>query len=352
MKKPRIIIADRDQAYAMPLLHKFIKEFYRRAEFELISDSTYFEKLFIQQQMAEVLIISEELYENVLQRHDIRHIFILTNEKDNRYSEYASVNVIYKYSNIQDIFNEISGKCAEAFDAVTDNNEETRLVLFLSASGGIDKTTAAFNIALSLVRQSKRVLYINSSRLQSFGYLFDNCKQISDKELYSYMADTDEDIYQKIKNEIKNREFDYLPPFKAALITLGLPEDIFLRIAAGARVSKDYDYILMDTDSIFDEAGVGKLNAADKAVIITADDQRAVFETNRLAENINGINSDKYLFICFRHKNERKNDLTSHIKAKYEIDEYIDYQNETYMNVYIDLSMDNGIKKIAYLLGE
>ena len=352
MKKPRIIIAEMDQDYLMPLVHKFIKGFYRRAEFEIISDRDYFDKLSMLRQMTEVLIISEELYANEFQRFDISYIFILTDDNDSRYLDDASLYAIYKYSNIQEIFAEISEKCAETFESVIDNKKKVRLVLFSSAAGGLGKTTAALNVSLSLARQNKRVLYINSGRLQSFGYLFDNCKSISDEKIFLYMTDMDENIYQRLKNEIQKGEFDYLPPFKAALITLGLSADIFLRIAAGAGKSKDYDYIFMDTDSIFDEAGVEELNCADKEVIITADNQRAIFETNRLVENINGINSDKYLFICLRDANDRMENKHTAVKAKYEIAEYIDYQNKPDMNGYADLSTDNGIKRIAYLIGE
>lgn len=351
MKKPRIIIAECDQAYLKPLLHKFIKKFYERAALEIISDRDYFNELFIQQQTAELLIVSERLYEDRLQRHDIRHIFLLTDDKDSIYSDGKGVNVIYKYSNIQDIFTEIFEKCAKDLDIGIDNKQEARLVIFSSAAGGIGKTTAALNTALCLARQNKRVLYINSSYLQSFGYLFDNCAAVSDNELYLYMTDINGNIYQKVKNEIQKGKFDYLPPLKAALLSLGLSADIFLSIARGARESKDYDYIFMDTDSIFDEAGAEGLNEADKVVIITAETERAALETNRLAENINGINSDKYLFICFRDENDRNKKEYTALKTKFEIDEYIAYQNKADVTGFVDLSTDNGIKRLAYLIG-
>ena len=351
MKKAKIIIADKDQSYLTALLRKFIIELYGRADFEIISDIAYFDKLFKQQQMAEVLIVSEELYEKKLQRHDIEHIFLLADDKESKYANDASVSIIYKYSNIQDVFNEVLEKCTDCFNTCMGKREESRIVLFTSAAGGMGKTLAAVNMAFILAYQKKRVLYINSGRLQCFGYLFENCRYIYDNMLYSYMTDEGENIYQKIKKEIQNGEFDYLPPFKAALINLGLTADIFLKIAKGARASKDYDYIIMDTDSIFDETGAKELNAADKVVIITADNSKAIFETNRLTENINGINSDKYLIICFKHENRGKRDMHQE-REKYEIDEYVDYQNKNDMNGYADLSMDKGLKKAAYLIGE
>ena len=46
MAKPRIIIADTDINYIIPLQAKFAEEFPDETELEIITDQSYFEQLF------------------------------------------------------------------------------------------------------------------------------------------------------------------------------------------------------------------------------------------------------------------------------------------------------------------
>lgn len=71
MSKARVIIADTDINYIIPLQLKFAEEFFDAIDLEVISDRSYFEKLFAVPQKADILIVSEELYDSSLQRHRI-----------------------------------------------------------------------------------------------------------------------------------------------------------------------------------------------------------------------------------------------------------------------------------------
>ena len=46
MSRPRVIIADMDIEYLIPLQLKFVKEFFDRIDLEVITDREYFEELF------------------------------------------------------------------------------------------------------------------------------------------------------------------------------------------------------------------------------------------------------------------------------------------------------------------
>lgn len=43
MSKPRIIIADTDISYIIPLQQKFIEEYFEKIDLEIISDPSYYE---------------------------------------------------------------------------------------------------------------------------------------------------------------------------------------------------------------------------------------------------------------------------------------------------------------------
>ena len=75
MAKPRIIIADTDISYIIPLQLKFVEDFFEKVELEIITDEQYYDTLFSTPQRADILIVSEELYSQAMQRHNISHIF-------------------------------------------------------------------------------------------------------------------------------------------------------------------------------------------------------------------------------------------------------------------------------------
>ena len=71
MAKPRIIIADTDINYIIPLQAKFAEEYPNETDLEIITDADYFAKLFSTPQKADILIVSDQLYSGKLRRHDI-----------------------------------------------------------------------------------------------------------------------------------------------------------------------------------------------------------------------------------------------------------------------------------------
>lgn len=75
MAKPRVIIADTDEGYISTIQLKFVKEYFDKIELEIITDKEYFDELFSKPQKADILIVSEELYDVTLQKHNISNIF-------------------------------------------------------------------------------------------------------------------------------------------------------------------------------------------------------------------------------------------------------------------------------------
>ena len=80
MSKPKIIIADTDISYIIPLQQKFIEEYFEKIDLEIISEPSYYEHFFASPQKADVLIVSEGLYTPAIQRHNIGSIFLMTEQ--------------------------------------------------------------------------------------------------------------------------------------------------------------------------------------------------------------------------------------------------------------------------------
>lgn len=352
MAKPRIIIADTDSNYIIPLQLKFVEDFFEKVDLEIITDKDFFENAFSISQRADILVISEEMYDRSMQRHNIAHIFLMTEQYEEESTADLRVNRIFKYTSIKEIFNEIIGKSGDVLKLERDIKQATQVVLFYSASGGTGKTTAAMGVSASLTKNYKKVLYINASRLQSFQHMLENPAPITAADVYAKLSgDSLENVYVDVKHVIRKELFNYLPPFKAALMSLGLHYSVFGEIIKSARKSGDFDFIIVDMDVAFDEDKADLINLADKVVIITNQSIAAVSATNTLVANINGLTTDKYIFICNDFDKLQSNALISpQISLKFTVSDYIDHFRFYEQMELDDLAKESSIQRVAFLI--
>ena len=351
MAKPRIIIADTDISYIIPLQLKFVEDFFEKVDLEIVTDNEYFETLFSTPQRADILIVSEKLYSQAMQRHNISHIFVMNEQYEEEQTADLNINHIFKYTSIKEIFNEITGKSADVLKIEKNGKQETQVVLFYSASGGTGKTTVAMGVSASLTKNYKRVLYINAARLQVFHHMLENHSAITAADVYAKLAAANGNIYSDIKHVIRKELFSYLPPFKAALMSLGLNYSVFEKIIVSAKKSGDYDFIIVDADVSFDEDKAALLNIADRVVVVTKQTFAAVLATNILVSNINGASAEKYIFVCNDFNKEEDNALISpKLSLKFTVNDYIDHIAHYDQMKCSDLASDSGIQKTAFLV--
>ena len=341
MAKPRIIIADTDISYIIPLQLKFVEDFFEKVDLEIVTDNEYFETLFS----------TPQLYSQAMQRHNISHIFVMNEQYEEEQTADLNINHIFKYTSIKEIFNEITGKSADVLKIEKNGKQETQVVLFYSASGGTGKTTVAMGVSASLTKYYKRVLYINAARQQVFDHMLENHSAITAADVYAKLAAANDNIYSDIKHVIRKELFSYLPPFKAALMSLGLNYSVFEKIIVSAKKSGDYDFIIVDADVSFDEDKAALLNIADRVVVVTKQTFAAVLATNILVSNINGASAEKYIFVCNDFNKEEDNALISpKLSLKFTVNDYIDHIAHYDQMKCSDLASDSGIQKTAFLV--
>lgn len=351
MEKPRIIIADTDLNYIIPLQAKFAEEMYEQMELEIITDKNYFQQFFSVPQTAEILVVSEDLYAPEIRRHNITHVFVMMEQQEIGHTTQLNINRLYKYTSIKEIFNEISGIGAETLDVHRDSRKEPKLITVCSACGGTGKTTVALGICACLNKQYRRVLYIGADRIQSFQRLLENSAPVASGEVYAALSVSSQNAYQAVRSAVRKEGFSYLPPFKMSLLSLGLDYEIFTRIAEEARASGDYDYVVVDADSAFDENKAKLLDLSDKVVIVTKQNAGAVYATNLLAGNINGLNPDKFLFVCNDYDRGQENALVNpELSVNFIPSEYVVHMNGYDQLSCADFALDSGIQKTAVLV--
>ncbi len=351
MAKPRIIVADTDLGYVQSLQLKFIEEFFEKIDLEIITDGAYFEELFSVPQKAEVLVVSEALYTTALQRHNISHIFLLTEHYEDDTTGDLNVGKIYKYTSIKEIFNEILGKSAGSLQVDGQSKKQTQIVVVTSAAGGVGKTTVAMGLAGSLAKNYKRVLYMNTDPIHTFQFLLKNSSPIASAEIYSKLARNGDNAYGEIKHLIRNEVFSYIPPFRGALMSIGIREEIFLQIAGGAKASGDYDFIVIDSNSAFDDTKASLLELADRVIFVTNQGRMSVSALNVLVDNINGINGEKYVYICNNFDKDADNALIApDVQVNFQVNEYIEHMEHYDGMLGADFANEVSLQKASYLL--
>jgi cellulose biosynthesis protein BcsQ len=351
MAKPRVIIADTDENYIVPLQLKFAKDFFDLIDIEIITSREYFDELFMKPQKAEILIVSDELYDVSIQKHNIANVFVMLEQYEEEQTGDLNVVKLFKYTSIKEIFNEIVGKSAGVLNIGAIEKKETQIILVTSASGGVGKTTVAMGISASLTKNYKRVLYINAAHLQTFQHMLENRSVITDSEVYAKLVLPTDNVYADIKHTIRKELFNYFPPFKAALMSLGLSYSIFEKIIISAKKSGEYDFILVDADVIFDEEKAALLDLADKVLIVTDQSLAAVLATNNLVSNINGISTEKYVFVCNDFDKEEDNALISpNVVLQFTVSEYIDHFRYYERMKPDDFSRESSIQRTAFLI--
>lgn len=351
MAKPRVIIADEDENYIIPLQFKFVTDFFNKIDLEIITDRAYFDEFFSKPQNAEILIVSDNLYDSSLQRHNIQNIFVMMEIPDDGGTGELNINRIYKYTSVKEIFNEIVGKSSEALDVDGAEKKETQLVLVTSAAGGVGKTTVGMGVAACLAKNYKKVLYLNASRLQNFQFLLDNSEPIISQEVYSKLYNPTERVYQDIKHVIMKELFSYLPAFKAGIMSMGIDYSIYEKIAVSAKASKEYDYIVIDAESTFDMYKTNLIDVSDNVIIVTDQSLNSVYATNSLISNISVTDTDKYIFACNKFDKDKYNALIlPEVDVKFTINEYVKYDDNIVGKKAKEFSDNQGIQRLAFLI--
>lgn len=351
MAKPRIIIVDTDINYIIPLQLKFVEDFFEKVDVEIITEEAYFETVFSTPQKADILIVSEELYSQAMQRHNISHIFVMNEQYEEDQTADLNINHIFKYTSIKEIFNEITGKSADVLKIKSGGKQETQVIMICSACGGVGKTIVSAGTSAVLTKNYKKVLYVNASYLQNFQQVIENTSSITASDVYAKLTMASEHIYSDIKHVLRKEVFNYLPPFKAALVSLGFNFDVYEKFVLSAKKSGDFDFIIVDTDSSFDEHKTRLIDLADKVVVLTNQSYTSVLATNNLVGNINGATSDKFVYVCNDFDKNRENALISpQIVPKFNVSDYIDHIENCEQLTSDELSKDVGVQKIAFLL--
>lgn len=348
MSKPlTIIIADTEATVVDAIELKFLETLRDNIMLEVITDPDYFNSFFSTPRTADILVVGEELYDESLLRHDIKHrVRVLTRNTDSVETTSELIK-IYKYSTAKEIYAEIMRGIIVSNSS---EKQKSKLVLVYSPIGGSGKTTVALGIASALALvQMARVLYINAESMNTFGVFLDDPASLP-SEAYEQMRTDNSDIYGSLK-QIFARDggsgFTYLPPAANSLSSAGGNLSALYKLGSAARASGDFDYVIVDVDSAYTNAKGVLMSDADKVLLVYMQDKVSAYKMDKLQKNVSCSDTEKYVFVCNKYKPAKMNYFlskkfisTAEIEADKDFPEYKAFQ----------LGKSEGIKKLALTL--
>lgn len=308
MKKNRVILADTDPDYLEPLVLKFLEEYGNDVDLEVITDRQYFDVFFSAPQKANTLLVSELMYSQALQRHEIQHIFVLTEGMDADGAFPLAESCLYKYTSIKEILGAVASGGSGFTESPGRGKKESEIITFFSPVGGSGTTSLALGTAMRMANAHKRVLYINAEPLNVFQYWLADKTPISNRKVVEFSAH-EKSLFSFLQSEIRNETIDYLPPFGAALPQLNLQTSIYCSILAGAKESHRYDAIIVDAGSAYTADTPQLMALSNKVVLVTTQTKRAAYAMNTFLKNANCSDSEKYFFVCNRYSPTEENYL-------------------------------------------
>ncbi|MBQ6582459.1 MAG: AAA family ATPase [Mogibacterium sp.] len=351
MKNRRIIMADPDASYLLPLQLKFIEELRGDYEFELITDEEFYRETFRSPQDAECMIVREDWYGASLARHNIDNIVVLTERPASEDTAQERTFPIYKYSTIDEIFNQVRiiliSHEANAGSRGTALSKDAKVVVFYSADGGAGKTTLAMSLATYLVRnQYKRVLYLSTGSIQSFLYHMENRATLPNDMMMALMGDTKE-AYSVLKKSVREEKFHYLPAFSMPLFSYGISEDVYLHLIEGAKASRDYDWVIVDADSVLTPQTAMQIQKADKVMLIVRQTEESAYAMDHLLTQISDKDG-KFVYVCNDYNSNLPNACEAG-KHAFTVNEYVSHcASDT--GIIGTLAATNDIQRLAILM--
>ena len=134
-------------------------------------------------------------------------------------------------------------------------------------------------------------------------------------------------------------------------MSIGLSKVFFNNFVEDAKKSNEFDYIIVDLESVYDESMIKFFDSSEKVVIITEQKHSSIEATNDLIANISMHGEDKYVFVCNKFDKEKDNALIdSKQKINFTISEYVDYIDDEYLKNIEYSSKNIGMRKVSFLL--
>lgn len=247
----RVVLADNDEKY-IEYFRKAAVAYAEKTEMSFFTREENLKKYLIEKR-CDLLLISETM-EQAGENFNCAKV-ILTEEHG--LEEKNGYRTIYKYQKLENIYRIIVEEYAEQKEKEGikfHSAGNAKMVSFISAGGGVGKTTACFALAKYLCRQKKEVLYVPLEQFSNINYLYPGDETQTLTNLFYAAKEKKSTLNIRMKGMIHRGEDGMLflrpadQPNDADQMT-GDNWNFFLNALADI---EDIDYILLDhTSGVF-----------------------------------------------------------------------------------------------------
>lgn len=317
-----ILVASLDENYLMNLVTKMFCELDEYIDIKIITNYEYLLNYINGGYATEqILIIGSDFFYDTISYVSFENVVILSDD-ENKIGIYEKYVYIYKFLNVDSLYDSIINQTS--LKELTDKifSKETSVVALYSPVGGSGKTTFAYGLCYAFAKAYKKVLYVNVENLQAFGYLFDSKKTI-DIDTEKKISNQDEYVVNSIKKNIQNCGFDFIPPLRLSMYAIGITIKNYSYMIDELKASKEYDFIVIDMPSDFNCETSTIIGKANKVINVITQEQSAAYRMNKMLDNVEVSDNDKFLFICNKYQQLMENYLDTSL-----IKEYVEFMPE------------------------
>ncbi len=349
MSKLSIVLADTDETYLMPLELKFIEGFEDKADITVITEAGYLQEYFSSPRHVDIFVINENLYTRVFEKHDIVNTFLLSEQYDDSSTGDMSIDRIYKYTSVKEIYNQVVSNAASKSLKSMNEKPGAKVITVYSPIGGIGKTTVAVGLSAALAKNYKKTLYLCTEPLQTFSFLLSD-KQYEQLGFDKQLASQNEYLANCLPTYLKNEGFDYVPPFRQALSSLNIKMSNYFHLIEQLKQAGTYDFIVVDTALDFTEEKTRLMGLSDHILLVAGQEVSDACKLESLLYNIDCSDKEKFIFVCNKYRKDRKNMLVDdRFINRCQISEYIGYSDDFGTLTAEQLSGNPSFQKIAFL---
>lgn len=180
---------------------------------------------------------------------------------------------ICKFQKADLIYKQILSVYAEKSSSITGfkiNGDESAVIVFCSAGGGVGSSTMAAAYAVRLSAKNKKVLYLNLEKFGSADLYFSGQGQFDMSDIIFALKSRKTNLPIKLESCIKqdNTGVCFYSQPKIALDMLELSTDDVLRLLSELKLMGGYDYIVLDMDFAIDKETLRIYRQAREIVLV------------------------------------------------------------------------------------
>ncbi|MBD5544090.1 MAG: AAA family ATPase [Lachnospiraceae bacterium] len=253
--KIRTVILDHNKDYLGRILTFFQQQYGDKLDLFSFSENSLFYEFFENNKVDVCLVDSEIIIDESKISSQCAIVYLVdTREIEN----YKGRPTIFKYQKASQIYKEIINIASDKISNVIFRKNDTKveIVVFTSAKGGVGVTTTALAFSFSKARSGKKVFYLNLETLGDTSLYLNGEGNMTFSDVLFNIKSRKSNILLKMEGAVKTDSslVDYFESSRNPYDRLEMTKKDQEILIENIIQMKDYDYIVIDTSLILDDA--------------------------------------------------------------------------------------------------